>query len=129
MLPLVSDDRIAAMRECFSHGDFAAALTLADLVLATQPNSPVGLEFRAKSRAALEDDYAFRLGSLDRVPVVMALPEPMGHPVTDHRTGVVLGYVDGTATVQAIVNTCLMPRLEALRLLYDLHAHGMIAFE
>jgi hypothetical protein len=51
----------------------------------------------------------------------MALPEPMGHPVPDHRTGVVLGYVDGMATIQAIVSTCPMRRLEALRLLYELH--------
>jgi len=124
-----NDDRIAAMRECFSFGDYAGALTIVDVILAVQPNNAVALEFRAHSRAALEDVYALGLGSLDRVPVVVTKPERTGRRATDGRVAVLLSLMDGCATLRAIVDVCGMPRLEALRLLHDLNHRGIIAFE
>jgi hypothetical protein len=124
-----NDDRIAAMRECFSFGDYAGALTIVDLILAGQPNNTVALEFQANSRAALEDVYAFQLGPMGRVPRVVALPELSGRQATDGRVAVLHSLMDGCATLQAIVDVCGMPRLEALRLLHDLNHRGIIAFE
>jgi hypothetical protein len=127
--PNDDDDRVAAMRECFSHGDYVAALTMADIILAAQPNNPIALAFRANSRAALEDVHAFQLGPLDRVPVVVTQPERTGRQATDGGVAVVLSLMDGCAILQAIVDACGMPRLEVLRLLQDLNHRGIIAFE
>ena len=124
-----SDDRIAAMRECFSHGDYVAALTMADLILAAQPHNPIALEFQANSRATLEDVYALQLGPMDRVPVVVRQSERAGRQATDGRVAVLLSLMDGCTTLQAIVDVCGMPRLEALRLLHDLNHRGIIAFD
>jgi hypothetical protein len=121
------DDRAAAMRECFSQRDYVAALTMANLILAAQPNNPIALEFRANSRAALEDVYAFQLGPLDRVPVIVMLREQTGNRA-DNRIGVLLPLIDGSSTLEAIVDVCGMPRLDALRSLNDLVQRGIVTF-
>jgi len=124
-----SDDRIAAMRECFAFGDYVGALTMADLILAAQPDNLLAREFRTNCRATLEDVYAFRLGPLDRIPVIARLPDQTGNRAIDNRTGAPLPLIDGSATLEAIVDVCGMPRLDALRALDDLAQRGIVAFE
>lgn len=123
------DDPIAEMHECFSFGDYAGALVIADLVLAADPSDLTVREFRGKCRAALEEVYAFLLGPLDRVPVVVMLPESKGSHAIDHRTGFLLSLVDGSCPLERIVDECGMPRLDALRVLHDLVQRGIVAFE
>jgi len=71
----IGNDPIAEMRECFSSGDYAGALATADLILTAQPNNPIACAFRADCCAALEDVYAFRLGPMDRVPLLASMPK------------------------------------------------------
>jgi hypothetical protein len=123
------DDPIAEIRECFSLGDYAGALVIADLVLAADPDDQPVREFQAKCRAALEEVYAFLLGPLDRVPVVAMAPEPTGSRAIDSRAGVLLPLIDGVSTLQTIIDVCGMPRLDALRALQDLVQRGTVAFE
>jgi hypothetical protein len=123
------NDRIASMRECFSFGDYAGALTIADLILSAQSDNVLALEFRTNCRAALEDVYAFRLGPLDRVPVVARLPAPIGDRSVDDRIGFLLPHVDGSSSIETILDVCGMPRLDALRILDDLVQRGIVAFK
>ena len=124
-----SDDRIAAMRECFAFGDYAGALTMADLILAAQPDNLLAREFRTNCRVALEDVYAFRLEPLDRVPVIAMLPEQTGNRAIDGRTGFLLSLINGASTLEAILDVCALPRLDALRILHDLVQRGTVTFE
>jgi hypothetical protein len=124
-----SDDRIAAIRECFAFGDYAGALTMADLILAAQPDNLLAREFRTNCRVALEDVYAFRLGPLDRVPVIAMLPEQTGNRAIDGRTGFLLSLINGASTLEAILDVCALPRLDALRILHDLVQRGTVTFE
>jgi hypothetical protein len=124
-----SDDRTAAMRECFAFGDYAGALTMADLILTAQPDNLLAREFRTNCRATLEDVYAFRLGPLDRIPVIAMVPEQTGNRAFDDRIGVLLPLIDGSSTLEAIVDVCGIPRLDALRALHDLVQRGVVAFE
>jgi hypothetical protein len=123
------DDRIAAMRECFSWGDYAGALTLADLVLVSQPHNPLVREFRANCRATLEDVYAFQLGPLDRVPRVIRRPAATGNRAIDQRTGSLLSLIDRRSTLGAIIEAWGSPRLDALRIFHDWVQRGVVAFE
>jgi hypothetical protein len=115
------------MRECFSFGDYAGALTIADLVLAAQPDNLVAREFRTNCRTALEDVYAFRLGPMERIPVVVTLPEKTGSGAVDPRSRFLLTLIDGSLTLEAIVDVCGLPRLDALRILNDLVLRGIVA--
>jgi hypothetical protein len=123
------DDRIAAMRECFSWGDYAGALTMADLVLASQPHNVLAREFRANCRATLEDVYAFELGPLDRIPGVIRRPAATGNRAVDQRTGFLLSLMDRQSTLGAIIELCGLPRLDALRVLHDLVQQGIVALK
>ena len=121
-----ADDPIAEMRECFSLGDYSGALVIADLVLAADPDDLPVRELRATCRAALEDVYAFLLGPLERIPAVVMLPEHTGNRASDHRTGFLLSLIDGSSTLDAILDVCGLPRLDALRIVHDLVKSGNV---
>jgi hypothetical protein len=116
------------MRERFSFRDYEGALALADRILAAQPEHPLARELRANCGAALEDVYAFRLGPMVRIPVVR-LPAQTDSPSVDHRTGFLLSLIDGSATLEAIVDGCGMPKSDALRILVELVKQGIVVFE
>jgi hypothetical protein len=117
------------MRECFAFGDYEGALAKADIILAAWPDHALAREFRANCCAALEDVYAFRLGPMVRIPVVFRLPAPTDSPSVDHRSGFLMSFIDGSATLEAIVGGCGMPKSDALRILYELVKRGLVVFE
>jgi hypothetical protein len=122
------DDPIGEMRERFSFRDYEAALALVDHVLAAQPDHAVAREFRANCCAALEDVYVFRLGPMTRVPAVARLPVPTDRLPVEHRTDFLLSLIDGSASLELIVDRCGMPKSDALRILYELAKRGIVAF-
>ena len=69
-----------------------------------------------------------RAEALDRVPVIVRLPE-QARGVGIDRTGAVLSLVDGHTTVESIVDACYLPRPEVLRILHDLVHCGVLAFK
>jgi hypothetical protein len=44
----------------------------------------------------------------------------------DHRAGFLLSLVDGSSTLEAILDVCGMPRLDALRILHELVQRGAV---
>jgi len=119
---------VTEMRECFSRGDYEGALGIVDLLLAVQPDDALAREFRASCCLALEDVYALRLGPLDRIPLVVTLPEPTGGLGID-RARILLSMMDGASTLETILNVCEMPRLDALRTIQKLVQSRNIAFK
>ncbi len=126
--PPKDDERTAALRASFSFGDYAGALTMADAILVGQPDNLVARDIRAKCRTTLEDVYALRLESIDRIPVVAMLPNVTPHGAIDSRTGFLLSLIDGSSTLEAILDVCGQSRLDALRILDDLVQRGIVAF-
>jgi hypothetical protein len=122
-------DLVGEMRDAFSSGDYGGALSIADRILAAEPSQTLARAFRADCCAALEDVYAFRLGAMDRVPVVARTPASRDALFArEHGAGFLLSLVDGVSTLEAIVDVCGMPKLEALRILNELTQRGIIAF-
>jgi DNA-binding IclR family transcriptional regulator len=57
------------------------------------------------------------------------VPEQTDNEAIDNRISVLLPLIDGSSTLEAIVDVCGIPRLDALRALHDLVQRGVVAFE
>jgi hypothetical protein len=123
------DDPSAEMLDCYDLGDYAGAIALSDLILAEAPDNPVAQDCREKSVAALEAIYAARLGASSRIPIVVMARSKIDGLEIDHRAGFLLSLVDGSSTIEAILDVCGMPKLDALRILHELVQRGAIGFE
>jgi hypothetical protein len=122
------EDPIAEMNERFSLGDYTGALEMAELILAEEPANAEAARCLENCRSVLEGMYAARLGALDRAPVVVVPRAQMRWLSIDHRAGFVLSLIDGTSTVETILDMSGMPRLDALRILQELVQQKIVAF-
>jgi hypothetical protein len=66
------------------------------------------------------------LASIPRLAVTQS--ELMAMPL-DHRAGFVVSFIDGTFTVEMILDVCPMPRERALAILGELADKGIIDME
>ncbi len=123
------DDPIAEMRERYSLGDYTGALEIAELMLAEDPDDMVAAECAESCRGVLEGMYAARLGPLDRVPTVLVQRTQLRWLSIDHRAGFVLSLIDGSSTLEMILDVCGMPRLDAIRILHELVAQKIVALK
>jgi hypothetical protein len=123
------DDPIAEMRERFSLGDYTGALEIAELMLAEDPHDAEAGQCAASCRGVLEGMYAARLGSLDRVPTVLVQRAQLRWLSIDHRAGFVLSLIDGSSTLEMILDVCGMPRLDAIRILHELVQQKVVALK
>ena len=123
------DDPIAEMGERFSLGDYTGALEMAELILAEDPGNLEAAECGENCRTVLESMYAARLAPLDRAPIVVVPRAQMRWLSIDHRAGFVLSLIDGSSTVETILDVSGMPKLDALRILHELVQQKIVAFK
>jgi hypothetical protein len=114
------DDPAAEMRERFSLGDYTGALEMAELIQAEEPSNLEAAEFGENCRKVLEKMFAAKLGSLDRVPIMIVPRTQLRWLSIDHRAGFILSLIDGTSSVEMVLDVSGMPRLDALRILQEL---------
>ncbi len=122
------DDPAAEMRERFSLGDYTGALEMSELLLAAQPDDVEAADCGANCRMVLENMYAARLGPLDRVPMVVVPRTQMRWLSIDHRAGFVLSLLDGSSSIEMILDVSGMPKLDALRILHELVQQKIVSF-
>jgi hypothetical protein len=122
------EDPVAEMRERFSLGDYTGALEMSELILAGEPDHSAAVECGENCRTVLENMYAARLGALDRVPVVVVPRAQMRWLSMDHRAGFVLSLIDGSSSVEMILDVSGMPKLDALRILHELVQQKIVSF-
>jgi hypothetical protein len=123
------EDPDAEMRERFSLGDYSGALEMSELILAQDPADAEAAECGENCRTVLENMYIARLGPLDRVPKVIVPRAQMRWLAIDHRAGFILSLIDGSSSVEMILDVCGMPRLDALRILHELVQQRTVAFQ
>jgi hypothetical protein len=121
------DDPIAEMRERFSLGDYTGALEMAELLLTEDPEDAEILECAEKCRIVLEGMYAARLGSLAQVPAVIVQRAQLRWLSIDHRAGFILSLIDGSSTLEMILDVSGMPKLDSMRILLELIAQRIVA--
>jgi hypothetical protein len=122
------DDPMAEMRERFSLGDYTGALEMSELILAEEPSDLEAAECGENCRSVLEQMYAARLGPLERIPMVVVPRTQMRWLSMDHRAGFILSLIDGSSSVDLILDVCGMPKLDALRILHELVQQKIVAF-
>jgi hypothetical protein len=123
------EDPPAEMRERFSLGDYTGALEMSEIILTDQPDHAEAAECGANCRTVLENMYAARLGPLDRVPVVAVPRAQMRWLSMDHRAGFVLSLIDGSSSIDMILDVSGMPKLDALRILQELVQQKIVSFQ
>jgi hypothetical protein len=121
------EDPMAEMRERFSLGDYSGALEVAELLLAEDPADAEVLDCADKCRTVLEGMYAARLGSLEQVPAVIVQRTQLRWLSIDHRAGFVLSLIDGSSSLEMVLDVSGMPRLDAMRILVELIAQRIVA--
>jgi hypothetical protein len=114
------DDIHLEIADRFALGDYAAALSAAELQLGLDPDDGSARQYAETSRARLETRYTTRIGSLD---YVFNLAVPAGKVKwlgLDPQAAFLLSLVDGQTTVAEVLDLCQMGRLEALRVFTEL---------
>jgi hypothetical protein len=120
-------DPVAEMRERFSLGDFTGALEMAELLLSEDPSNLEAAECGENCRTVLEKMFAAKIGAVERVPVIIIPRAQLRWLSLDHRAGFILSLVDGTSTVEMILDVSGMPKLDALRILHELVQQRIVA--
>lgn len=115
------------MVDRFELGDFTGALSLADTLLEIDRNDAEAKRIAETSRNKLRAIYIGRLGALDQVPVMMIPHAELRWLALDHRAGFVLSLVDGTSSIEEIIDVSTMAQLEVLRTLYNLLSQNVIS--
>ena len=114
------DPALTEMKDRYAMGDFTGALVIADGILEANPDDLDAPRYAQSCRDVLIQMYSARLGALDQV-VRMVLPSDQIRWLTlDHRAGFLLSLIDGGSTVDQILDISGMPRLDALRIMYQL---------
>jgi len=121
-----SGDPMVELRDRYAVGDFTGAMTIAEAVLADDPSNAEVLRYMESCRDILLQMYKARLGSLDRVPRIALPAEELRWLTLDHRSGFLLSCIDGTSTIEDILDVSGMPPLDTLRILYTLMQQQII---
>jgi hypothetical protein len=115
------------MIDRYELGDFTGALSLAETLLEIDRTDAEARRIADTSRTKLRAIYVGRLGALDQVPVMMIPHAELRWLALDHRAGFVLSLVDGTSSIEEIIDVSTMPQLEVLRTLYNLLSQNVIS--
>jgi len=108
------------IEERFALGDYAGALSTAELQLGRDPEDAHALNYAQTSRERLEQRYATRIGSLESIFNVVVPPAKIKWLGLDPQAAFLLSLVDGQTTVVEVLELCRMERLEALRVFTEL---------
>lgn len=119
-------ETIAAIDARLAAGDYGRALMLAEAALEAHPGHPALVSSADICRDELYRTYLERLGAADHVPRLAVNGGALTGLALDHRAGFLLSCVDGGSTVEEIIDVSAMPRLEAVRVLYELLQEGII---
>jgi hypothetical protein len=119
-------DLVGEMEELYALDDLTGALRFAELILGREPDNMQARQCAQNCRQRLVQLYASKIGDLSGVPVQALSENQMRWLGLDHRSGFLLSRVDGSSTIEEVLDVCGMPRLEALKTLVDLLERGAI---
>jgi HD-GYP domain-containing protein (c-di-GMP phosphodiesterase class II) len=83
---------------------------------------------RGRSSAPYKPSGSEALSPLQRVPRVLMTPSEIARLPLDPRAGFLLSFMDGSSTVETVLDACGLPREDAVHLVMELLGHGAIEF-
>jgi hypothetical protein len=116
-------DRAAAWSR---DNDFDRAVTAVDLALSEDPNSALAQKLIHRNREAIMNAFQAFLGDLQRTPSLARPLHELGSAPISPRAAFLLSRVDGTLSLDEILDVSGMPRLEAYRYLCQLFLRGIL---
>lgn len=116
----------AQMQQRFDQGDFSGALVLAEGLLEENPDDAMARRYADSCVEALRQMYKSRLGDGSRVLRLAMPPDQLRSLSLDHRAGFLLSCIDGSSSIDEILDVSGMQTLEALRILYELVQEGVV---
>ena len=111
---------ISDMKDRYAMGDFSGALVIAEGIIESNPEDLEAPRYAQSCRDVLTQMYSARLGALDQIVAVAVPSDQIRWLTLDHRAGFLLSLIDGGSTVDQILDISGMPRLDALRIMYQL---------
>lgn len=116
----------ADMKDRYAMGDFTGALVIAEGILDSDPSDSEARLCAEKCREVLTQMYSARLGPHSQTVSVAIPNDEIRWLSLDHRAGFLLSLVDGSLTLEEILDVSGMPKLEALRLMFTLFDQHVI---
>jgi len=102
------------------------AVTAVDLALSEDPNSALSQKLIHRNRDAIMNAFQGFLGDLQRTPALARPLHELGSAPISPRAAFLLSRVDGTLSLDEILDVSGMPRLEAYRYLCQLFLRGIL---
>jgi hypothetical protein len=122
--------RITALLERATEWGRAAELersvAAVDLALSEAPNSALGQKLIQRNRDAILNAFQNFLGDLQRTPALARPLHELASAPISPRAAFLLSRVDGTLSLDEILDVSGMPRLEAYRYLCQLFLRGIL---
>jgi hypothetical protein len=106
--------------------DVDRAVTAVDLALSEDPNSALAQKLIHRNREAIMNAFQAFLGDLQRPPSLSRPLHELGSAPISPRAAFLLSRVDGTLSLDEILDVSGMPRLEAYRYLCQLFLRGIL---
>ena len=123
------DAQISEMKDRYATGDFTGALVVAEGLMELNPDDTDAQRYAQSCRDVLTQMYSARLGALSQRVRVAVPGDEIRWLSLDHRAGFVLSLIDGSSTVEELLDISGMNRLDALRILYTLFDQRVIALD
>jgi hypothetical protein len=123
------DAQVTEMKDRYAMGDFSGALVVAEGMLEVDADDLDAQRYAQTCRDVLTQMYTARLGALSQHVRVAVPGDQIRWLSLDHRAGFVLSLIDGSSTVEELLDISGMNRLDALRILYTLVDQRVIALD
>jgi hypothetical protein len=124
--PEPARDYIDEIQERLDAGDDLGAMMLAENLLTIEPDNNEASQCVEICRARLVDAYLARLGGRRRIPRLAIDMDEIRYLSLDHVAGFLLSNIDGTMTIEEVLDVSGMAEFEVLRILDDLRDRGVI---
>jgi tetratricopeptide (TPR) repeat protein len=107
-------------------GDLDRAVAAVELALAEDPNSALAQKLIQRNRDTIMQVFQAFLGDLARQPMLARPLHELSNAPISPRAAFLLSRVDGTLTIDEILDVSGMPRMEAYRYLCQLYLRGIL---
>ncbi|MEO8707236.1 MAG: hypothetical protein ABI867_44830 [Kofleriaceae bacterium] len=107
-------------------GEFDRAVAAVDLALSEDPNSALAQKLIHRNRETMMSVFQAFLGDLQRQPTLARPLHELANAPISPRAAFLLSRVDGTLSLDEILDVSGMPRLEAYRYLCQLFLRGIL---
>ncbi|MEP7125627.1 MAG: hypothetical protein ABJE95_32150 [Byssovorax sp.] len=124
--PPLPVDPFDDVRELYDAGDFRSALVMAEALLEAEPELAEARACAVTCRETLSKKYLSRLGGLAKILRVAMPPDEIRWLSLDHKAGFLLSCIDGTSSIEEVLDVACMQQFEAIRILHDFRELGVI---